>query len=315
MAGLPEPLLTLYFFCCILPLLLPLLALGVPSLVLLSPIILVRRCFRPRPWPLKEEFRELAIAIDEGTGTGSNVLVFLHGWPDSADVWRAQIDHFVEKGFRCIALEMPNYGAHGERCLWGYDYDTLAVMVGNTLRRLKAGSGIPAILVGHDLGAFIGYIVERSQPTLLRALVSFDVSPAPNASLGICLAVIAYQLHNVLVFLLSLVPIIGPLIADFLFRAFVVYVLPPLGNWGFPGTQLCPTHVWHDLKANCCYSYYYLWRSCNMPGSKMFSLGYKGWKVSADSLAGELPCCPTYKGSRTTWETMVRGAQQATRKQ
>ncbi len=37
-------------------------------------------------------------------------MIFLHGWPESSLVWRAQIEAFATEGRHCIAPDMRGYG-------------------------------------------------------------------------------------------------------------------------------------------------------------------------------------------------------------
>src|SRR5947209_4405006 len=45
--------------------------------------------------------------VDEGEGAP---VVLLHGFPDSADLWRNQIPALVDAGFRVIAPDLRGFG-------------------------------------------------------------------------------------------------------------------------------------------------------------------------------------------------------------
>jgi pimeloyl-ACP methyl ester carboxylesterase len=45
----------------------------------------------------------------EDHGSGDPVLL-IHGWPDSAYLWRHQVPFLVARGFRVIALDMSGFG-------------------------------------------------------------------------------------------------------------------------------------------------------------------------------------------------------------
>ena len=36
-------------------------------------------------------------------------LLFIHGWPDDASLWRNQVDALAP-GFRCVRVTLPNFG-------------------------------------------------------------------------------------------------------------------------------------------------------------------------------------------------------------
>ena len=38
------------------------------------------------------------------------LMIFIHGWPEIGLLWRAQLQHFAEAGWRCIAPDMRGYG-------------------------------------------------------------------------------------------------------------------------------------------------------------------------------------------------------------
>lgn len=87
-------------------------------------------------------------------GTGPPVLL-LHGFPDSAYVWRAQIPFLVRQGFKVIAPDSRGMGDSpapaGRAC---YTMDKIAADTVGLLDRL----GIErAAVVGHDWGAVLGW--------------------------------------------------------------------------------------------------------------------------------------------------------------
>ncbi|EIU6847975.1 alpha/beta fold hydrolase [Vibrio parahaemolyticus] len=46
-------------------------------------------------------------AYEKGQG---EPIIFVHGFPDSANAWRHQVDPFVSAGYRVITLDMRGYG-------------------------------------------------------------------------------------------------------------------------------------------------------------------------------------------------------------
>jgi pimeloyl-ACP methyl ester carboxylesterase len=77
------------------------------------------------------------------------MLVFLHRWPDSAALWKAQVAHFSGR-FRTVVVQFPAFG--NDRASAGVDFPVLA-------KRLAATLGAPAtprpphVVVGRDWGA------------------------------------------------------------------------------------------------------------------------------------------------------------------
>ncbi len=46
---------------------------------------------------------------EAGPGDGP-LMIFLHGWPESALMWRAQMGAFAAEGWHCVAPHMRGYG-------------------------------------------------------------------------------------------------------------------------------------------------------------------------------------------------------------
>ena len=49
----------------------------------------------------------------EGNPDGPTVL-FIHGWPDDASLWRKQVE-VLGKTHRCVLLTLPNFGEQAEK--------------------------------------------------------------------------------------------------------------------------------------------------------------------------------------------------------
>jgi alpha-beta hydrolase superfamily lysophospholipase len=56
-----------------------------------------------------ETKRHRTVWIEAGPEDGP-LMIFVHGWPEIALVWRSQIAHFAAKGWRCVAPDMRGYG-------------------------------------------------------------------------------------------------------------------------------------------------------------------------------------------------------------
>ena len=79
------------------------------------------------------------------------VLFFLHGWPDSAELWENQLDYF-SKNFFCIAITLPDFDG---KTTSSYNYPRLVAKI---VEEIKATGRQQVILVGHDWGAYIAYL-------------------------------------------------------------------------------------------------------------------------------------------------------------
>jgi hypothetical protein len=125
-----------------------------------------------------------------GDLNSTTLLVFLQGWPDSADMWEYYMGVSNElKDYKILKINLPNYGK--ERIPWGQDFPII-------LDRLKATidsvTGVEKrVLVCHDWGCFHGYhldevnwLVElrdtqstsaRSSPWIFHPNLNLSLSP------------------------------------------------------------------------------------------------------------------------------------------
>jgi pimeloyl-ACP methyl ester carboxylesterase len=103
-------------------------------------------------------------AVELGSGP---LVLFLHGFPGFWWSWRHQLVGLADAGFRAVACDLRGYGAT-DKPPRGYDAMTAAADVAGLVRALGEHS---AVVVGHDLGAHIGWTMSAMHPTLVRRLV------------------------------------------------------------------------------------------------------------------------------------------------
>jgi pimeloyl-ACP methyl ester carboxylesterase len=107
--------------------------------------------------------------LDAGDGP---TVVLLHGFPETAFAWRAQISVLSEH-YRVIAPDLRGYGAT-DKPATGYDKRNMA----KDLVALLDGLGIGKIaLVGHDRGARVATRFAKDHPERLDRLVVMDNVP------------------------------------------------------------------------------------------------------------------------------------------
>lgn len=81
------------------------------------------------------------------------VALLIHGFPDSARLWRNQIPELVEAGYRVVAPDLRGFG-RSDRPLEAAACG-MGSMVGDMVAVLKAAGAERAHLVGHDWGAAV----------------------------------------------------------------------------------------------------------------------------------------------------------------
>ena len=110
-------------------------------------------------------------AVQEGDAKAPAV-VLLHGFPDSADLWRHQIPVLAKAGYRVIAPDLRGFGRSGKPTKTS-DYE-LPLLIGDVLGILKKLGVGQFHLVGHDFGAVLAWLLASfmSLPSSPRALAA-----------------------------------------------------------------------------------------------------------------------------------------------
>ena len=108
----------------------------------------------------------------EEHGAGTPVLL-LHGWPDSARLWRHQVPFLVAHGFRVITPDQRGLG-RSDRPAEVADYRLTSAVadVGGILDALGIGS---AHVVGHDYGAAVAWLTAMLLPERVTTLTAISV--------------------------------------------------------------------------------------------------------------------------------------------
>ena len=174
-------------------------------------------------------------------------LVFVHGWPDNASLWRKQVAALGDR-YRCVLITLPNFGEESER-VGGYDMPALAERVAATIREVQPGGTVG--LVTHDWGAYIGYLLEQWHPQQISRMAAFDVGGHLEISgLKTSLLIIGYQWALIACWLVGgLVPPLGRLLTRAVARII-----------GVPRRQR------ENIRSRYNYPYFYFWRAMLLPG-------------------------------------------------
>jgi pimeloyl-ACP methyl ester carboxylesterase len=114
---------------------------------------------------------ELEVNVD-GDPDGPPVLL-VHGFPDSAYLWRHQIEALTDAGLRTIAPDMRGFGA-SDKPAAVEDY-RLTHAVADLVAVLDALEIEQAKVVGHDWGAAVVWIFAALHPDRVERLVAMSV--------------------------------------------------------------------------------------------------------------------------------------------
>lgn len=105
-------------------------------------------------------------------GSGDDVVLCLHGWPQHWYEWRALMPALADR-HRVLALDQRGFG-WSQAPRHGYEKeelanDVLAVLDELGLERVK--------LVGHDWGAWIGFLLCLREPARFERYLAFNILP------------------------------------------------------------------------------------------------------------------------------------------
>jgi len=114
---------------------------------------------------------------------GSGPLVLLvHGFPELAISWRAQIEALAAAGFHAVAPDMRGYGG-SEKPADKSSYGVLD-LVGDLVDLVHALGETSCTVVGHDFGASVAWHCALTRPDLFRAVFCLSVPFQPRRAKG-----------------------------------------------------------------------------------------------------------------------------------
>ncbi|MEZ2126210.1 MULTISPECIES: alpha/beta fold hydrolase [unclassified Sinorhizobium] len=110
-----------------------------------------------------------------GGPTDGELVVLLHGWPQTWYTWRNVMPALAKGGYRVVAVDYRGAG-DSERPQGGYDKATMAADIRALVHQLGATR---VNLVGRDIGVMVAYAYAAQWPDEVAKLVMLDV-PVPG---------------------------------------------------------------------------------------------------------------------------------------
>lgn len=106
-------------------------------------------------------------------GQGQQVIVMIHGWPDTHRLWDAQVQA-LQSQYRCVRFTLPGFETPSPR-----RPTSLADLV-EIIRQivLELSPGQPVTLMVHDWGCFFGYQFASLHPALVSRVIGLDIGDA-----------------------------------------------------------------------------------------------------------------------------------------
>ena len=121
---------------------------------------------------------EIGLAITEA-GSGDDLVVLLHGFPELSHSWRHQLPALAAAGYHAVAPDLRGYGdSDAPPDVADYAFPKL---VGDIVGLIGALGAERAHIVGHDWGGSIAWALAARAPHLVRSLTILN-SPHPVAS-------------------------------------------------------------------------------------------------------------------------------------
>jgi pimeloyl-ACP methyl ester carboxylesterase len=101
------------------------------------------------------------------------LVVFMHGFPELWWSWRHQLKAFADAGFWAVAPDMRGYNESDKPVgVSSYEVEKLADDIYGLMRALGRKK---AVIVGHDWGAMVAWMVAQRHPGIVSRLAILNV--------------------------------------------------------------------------------------------------------------------------------------------
>ncbi|MCW3536619.1 alpha/beta fold hydrolase [Burkholderia cenocepacia] len=131
--------------------------------------------FERRFSPRYAQLDDVRLHYVTGGPDDGEMVVLLHGWPQTWYTWRHVMPALAEDGYRVVAVDYRGAG-ESDKPLGGYDKASMA----GDIRALVHQLGATRIhLVGRDIGVMVAYAYAAQWPTEIVKLAMLDV-PVPG---------------------------------------------------------------------------------------------------------------------------------------
>lgn len=119
----------------------------------------------------------ISLQVREGGRPDGKVMLFLHGFPEGGYAWRKQIPYFIERGYRVVVPDQRGYNQSSKpEGIKAYSMPNLVKDVAELIGQLRQQK---VVLIGHDWGGAVAWVVAIQHPHLLDKLVVLNL-PHPE---------------------------------------------------------------------------------------------------------------------------------------
>ena len=120
----------------------------------------------------RQSVRANGIRLNTWTGGDGPALVLLHGYPQTAQMWRKMTPALI-KQFSVVCPDLRGYG-DSDKPRDGFDKRTMAKDIAELMRELGHDR---YMVVGHDRGARVGHRLALDHSDAVSRLVVLDIVP------------------------------------------------------------------------------------------------------------------------------------------
>jgi 3-oxoadipate enol-lactonase len=103
-------------------------------------------------------------------------IVFVHGFPMSASIWKSQIGA-LEEHHNCYAIDLPGYGSNTRQMDFTHSIDTYADYVCQFIKDNELG---PVHIVGMSMGGSISLNISRRHKHVVKSMTLIHTSAVPD---------------------------------------------------------------------------------------------------------------------------------------
>ncbi len=106
------------------------------------------------------------------------VVLFLHGFPDSREVWRYQVQAIADAGFKVVVPDQRGFGDASRPD--GEEHYHIQKLTADVLTIMDYLAIDKARLIGHDFGAGLAWFMAAHRPDRFSQLVVMSVGSSGN---------------------------------------------------------------------------------------------------------------------------------------
>ncbi len=133
-----------------------------------------------------------------GNSESKNLIVFLHGYPDTCILWN-QITSQLENDNYVLNISYPNYDKRVQE-KWGRSPSDIVKGIKDTIDLTKNNKDYKVFVVSHDWGANYTYLFDYNYPNVIKDGVVMDIGYRLDNSLKAKTISILYQFYLALSF-------------------------------------------------------------------------------------------------------------------